>query len=96
MRAEDERPILRLRATGPQRNVAWTCRLEEGGERAGAAVAVADADGCLGLPLPAGLPLGYHRLAVELGGTAAELGLIVAPAACYLPAELGPGERRGV
>jgi 4-alpha-glucanotransferase len=45
------------------------------------------------MPLPAGLPLGYHRLTLEACGAAAQLDLIVAPARCHLSAQLGPGAR---
>jgi 4-alpha-glucanotransferase len=45
------------------------------------------------MPLPAGLPIGYHQLDLEAGGVMAQLGLIVAPARCHLPVELGPGAR---
>jgi 4-alpha-glucanotransferase len=92
--AEDPRPTLRLRSTGlAGRNITWACRLEDGGRRAGA-FAAPDAAGAIELPLPPGLPLGYHRLEIEAGGVAAEFGLIVAPPACYLPPELGQGQRR--
>lgn len=46
------------------------------------------------LPLPADLPTGYHRLLVQAGSgqVLGELPLIIGPARCYLPPELG--ERR--
>src|SRR5499427_6853708 len=47
----------------------------------------------LRLPLPAGLPLGYHRLQLEAGNISARINLIIAPDRCYLPAELGTGAR---
>src|SRR3984893_19142751 len=46
------------------------------------------------MPLPEGLPLGYHRLDLEAGEITARLNLIVAPDRCHLPAELGPGSRK--
>lgn len=88
--AEDAQPVLRLRLPESAREVVWTCSLEDGGELGGrwrAAVAPA------ALPLPPGLPIGYHRLAVEAAGVAAELDLIVAPAFCCLPPPLGEGAR---
>ncbi len=92
--AEDPHPALRLRLPEPRPTVAWTCRLEDGGQLSGeTAAAPAAAGGERALPLPPGLPLGYHRLDIDAGGVAAELTLIVAPAACHLPAELGPGAR---
>jgi 4-alpha-glucanotransferase len=45
------------------------------------------------MPLPAGLPLGYHRLELEAAGASAEVSLIVAPACCYLPKGLAPNAR---
>ena len=45
------------------------------------------------MPLPEGLPLGYHQLDLEAAGITARLSLIVAPARCHLPGALGPGAR---
>jgi 4-alpha-glucanotransferase len=45
------------------------------------------------LTLPAGLPLGYHRLDVEAGPENTTILLAVAPASAYLPPELGDGAR---
>ena len=59
--AEDPHPTLALRLPAAH-EIAWTCRLEDGEERSGRFVAQA---GAYAMPLPAGLPLGYHRLAVE-------------------------------
>ncbi len=47
----------------------------------------------MAMPLPAGLPLGYHRLAVGAGGAEAEIDLVVAPRRCHLPPQLGDGAR---
>jgi 4-alpha-glucanotransferase len=88
LHAEDPQPRLPLRLPPGGRSLEWTCRLETGGERSGRA----ELDGPA-LPLPAGLPLGYHRLAIDAPGAPAELDLIVAPAACHLPAALGPDHR---
>jgi 4-alpha-glucanotransferase len=90
VRAEDPHPTLALRLSDVTREVAWVCQLENGDERRGRVTA---AGGSVALPLPAGLPLGYHRLAVEAGGVRAELDLIVAPARCHLPPALAAGAR---
>src|SRR5581483_10655270 len=82
-------PVLYLRPGTRSGPVEWRCRFEGGGE-VGGAVALAP-DGAL--TLPGGMPLGYHRLDLAIGGDSASLSLIVAPAACYLPPELGPGRR---
>ena len=76
---------------GGQHEIAWLCRLETGEHRHGRVTANGAAE--FALPLPAGLPLGYHRLDLDAGGTAAALTLIVTPQACHLPAALGPGRR---
>jgi 4-alpha-glucanotransferase len=92
--AEDPRPDLTLRLPPRTREIAWTCRLEEGEERSGRlATGSATAVGSCVVPLPEGLPPGYHRLALDAGAVAAELDLIVAPARCHLPPQLGPGRR---
>ncbi len=52
-----------------------------------------DAGERIALPLPAGLPLGYHRLELDAGRVRTQLSLIVAPSCCYLPGALGPGAR---
>ena len=88
--AEDARPALALRLPEQTREVVWTCRFEDGGELRGQWQAP---PGAAALPLPPGLPLGYHRLALEAGGVAAELDLIVAPAFCCLPPPLAEGRR---
>jgi 4-alpha-glucanotransferase len=66
--------------------VEWHCRLEDGGERRGRSTATR-------LQLPAGLPLGYHRLAVAAREGSAEIDLVVAPRSCHLPDGLRPGAR---
>ena len=43
--------------------------------------------------LPAGLPLGYHRLELSGGGATAEISLVVAPASCHLGDGLQTGAR---
>src|SRR5215467_573635 len=92
--AEDPQPELGLRLPVKCRKIVWTCRLEDGGECHGHAVLDGGArKGRLMMPLPAGLPLGYHRLEVEAGNISADINLIVAPDRCYLPAELGTGAR---
>jgi len=80
---EEAAPVLRLRLTAEDR-VEWHCRFEAGGEAAG------QSDGAE-LRLPDGLPLGYHRLAIDGGGAVAELDLVVAPPSCHL----GPGLEAG-
>ena len=87
--AEDARPHLVLRLLAPTRELVWTCRLEDGSEQSGRLEADSGPGGSLVLPLPAGLPLGYHRLALEAGAVSTELTSIVAPPRCHLPAALG-------
>ena len=92
--AEDRHPALLLRLPARSSEIAWTCRLENGGERAGKLTLDAAAGRKrFALPLPPRLPLGYHRLVLGVGGVNAELDLIVAPARCYLPSQLGPRGR---
>jgi 4-alpha-glucanotransferase len=83
--AEDAAPVLNLRLADAV-PADWHCRLENGGEAAGRS------DGAV-LRLPAGLPLGYHRLSLTAGAATAEIGLAVAPATCHLPVGLQPGMR---
>jgi 4-alpha-glucanotransferase len=66
--------------------VDWHCRFEDGAQSSG------QSDGAA-LHLSPPLPTGYHRLALEGGGKAAEIELIVAPASCHLPDSLQPGRR---
>jgi 4-alpha-glucanotransferase len=91
--AEDRSPTLALWLPPNVREVAWACYLEGAGERCGRAVVRRAPKQGFMLALPAGLPLGYHRLEVEAGSIRASTNLIVAPACCYLPPELGPGAR---
>ncbi len=89
---------------GEERRIAWTLCLEDGAERAGetragelAEVAGATVDGTayrrLRLPLPDGLPEGYHRLELRAGELApGAMTLIVAPARALAP----PGRLWGV
>jgi 4-alpha-glucanotransferase len=90
--AEDPAPALPLRLPPAARALTWRCRLEDGSEQGGGlALDGARAGERYILPLPAGMPLGYHRLALAAGGVAAEISLAVAPARCHLPEALGPG-----
>lgn len=94
VRAGDSHPALTLRLPAGAGEVVWNCRLETGDERSGK-VAVArrkTREGFL-MPLPADLPLGYHRLRIEVKDEAAKIDLIIVPDRCHLPAELGPGAR---
>lgn len=86
-------------------SIDWTITLESGENRkgrlaVGAARLLAEhRDGRrrlrrIALPLDPGLPVGYHRLSVRLGGKEAATLLILAPRQCYLPPEIA-GERRG-
>jgi 4-alpha-glucanotransferase len=45
------------------------------------------------MPLPTGLPLGYHQLDLKAADVSARLTLIVAPAGCYLPRDLAGDAR---
>ncbi|MEW5962561.1 MAG: glycogen debranching protein GlgX [Pseudomonadota bacterium] len=87
------------------RPLAWRIALEDGGSVGGeviagtlAAVASRHVDGRhmmrLVLPLPADLPLGYHRLEMALAGAVSHGTLIVAPAHAYLPQWLSGGRRQ--
>jgi 4-alpha-glucanotransferase len=83
---EELAPVLTLRLPAEGDRVEWHCRLEDGTESAGRSEGAE-------LHLPAGLPLGYHRLAITGVGETAEIGLVVAPDACHLPDALQPGAR---
>jgi 4-alpha-glucanotransferase len=93
VRAEHPRPELALRLPTNCRKIVWKCRLEYGEECRGELPSEGTSGQRFSMPLPAGLPLGYHRLDVEAGGISTRINLIVAPDRCYLPAELGPGAR---
>jgi 4-alpha-glucanotransferase len=88
----EARAALSLRLPPQAAGVEWHCRLEDGSHLAG------KSDGAE-LVLPAGLSLGYHRLAVMRAGTGggraatAEIDLVVAPDSCHLPEALQPGAR---
>jgi MalQ N-terminal beta sandwich domain len=75
-----------LRLPNGSDSVEWRCRFEDGTEASGRS------DGSA-LRLPAPLPLGYHRLALQAGDETAEIELIVAPPSCHLPEALHPGRR---
>ncbi len=90
--AEATRKSLALRLPVGCREILWSCQIENGEHRSGR-ISKVDGERFL-MPLPDGLPLGYHQLDLDAGGTTARLSLIVAPDRCYLPAELGPGSRR--
>ena len=91
--AEATNPELILRLPDRCREISWTCRLESGEQRSGR-LAAASPGARFAMPLPTGLPFGYHQLDLEADSVKAQLSLIVAPARCHLPAELGPGAPR--
>jgi 4-alpha-glucanotransferase len=94
IQAKNACPRLPLRLPPGCRQVDWNCRFEDASERSGcAAVEQRPSAEDFALALPQGLPPGYHRLEVEAGGILAATDLIVTPARCYLPDELGPGAR---
>jgi 4-alpha-glucanotransferase len=75
-----------LRLPNGSNSVEWHCRFEDGTGVSGRSDAAV-------LRLPPSLPLGYHKLAVQVGGMATEIELIVAPPSCHLPEALQPGRR---
>jgi 4-alpha-glucanotransferase len=92
VRAEEPHPALTLRLPAGTAEAIWNCRLEGGDELSGS-IAIGRRrirEGFV-MPLPVDLPLGYHRLEIEVKGEAAKTDLIVVPERCHLPAELGPG-----
>ncbi len=92
--AEDSHPVLMVRPPAGTRSVAWTCDLENGEHRDGDIAVRRRIDkGRFAVPLPAGLPLGYHRLALDAGGLTAQTDLIVAPPRCHLAPQLEPHHR---
>jgi 4-alpha-glucanotransferase len=90
--AEETHPELALRLPDGCREIFWACRLENGEERSGR-LATPSVGARFALRLPVRLPLGYHQLELEAAGVAARLSLVVAPALCHLPKELGPNAR---
>jgi 4-alpha-glucanotransferase len=89
-----EAPLLRMRLP-PGSVIDWQCHFEEGDRTVGRGTAApVDNPGESDLHLPHGLPLGYHRLDLAVGGTAVGIGLSVTPAVCHLPSSLQPGQRR--
>ena len=92
--AEVTHPELGLRLPAGCREILWGCRLETGAERSGRLAVPSDGAGeRFAMPLPKGLPLGYHQLDLKAADVTARLSLIVAPACCYLPKELSPDAR---
>ncbi len=83
---EDPAPALPLRLPPGAGGAEWHCEFEDGSRASGRS------DGGE-LALPGGKPSGYHRLALAAGATTAEIRLVVAPGACFLPAALQPGAR---
>lgn len=90
VRAEDPHPTLTLRLPAAACSIAWSCRREDGETQSGGFAPPAQT---AALPLPPGLPLGYHRLAIEANSLHTEIDLVVAPARCHLPPPLGKGAR---
>ncbi|HVH75070.1 MAG TPA: 4-alpha-glucanotransferase [Stellaceae bacterium] len=92
--AEAGAPVLSLLPPPGAGRIEWVCHFEDGGERTGAFDFDAPGEGRrVALPLPAPLPLGYHRLDLAAGPVTAGLTLAAAPPACHLPAALGPGAK---
>ena len=92
--AEATHPELALRLPAGCREIVWVCRLENGEERSGRLVAPSAGTGRrFTMPLPTGLPVGYHQLDLKAADVSARLTLIVAPVCCYLPKDLA-GEAR--
>lgn len=85
-----EPAALALRARSGPGPARCTLLLEGGGERRWTADLAA---GEREVPLPGGLPPGYHRLSVETGGRACEALVISAPTRAYTG---GPGRAWGV
>ena len=81
-----EAPRLSLRLPAGAAGVEWHLRLEEGDQHSGRGEGSE-------LTLPAGLPLGYHRLTLGGGGTSAEISLVAAPDSCHLGPNLDRGAR---
>ena len=90
--SEATNPELVLQLPNGCREIVWACRLESGEQRSGV-LAMTSVREQAAVPLPAGLPPGYHQLDLEAGSVTARLSLIVASARCYLPAELEPRAR---
>ena len=102
--AETIEVLLRLPRRGPGDRVEWRLAPESGEARRGAAdidalplKERADVGGLAHesrtLAIAAGLPRGYHRLALRAGDTEANVLVIVAPAHCYRPPSLDDGAR---
>ena len=102
LRAEADDPGVAVQLPAGTRQLTWRIALEEGGELAGETpfdtlprLEAGMLDGQRlerrQLALPAGLPWGYHRLAIEPGGGA--MTLIVTPGRCWLPAAAAEGRR---
>jgi (1->4)-alpha-D-glucan 1-alpha-D-glucosylmutase len=75
----------RLTLRGMPESARWTLEEEAGERHEGQAPS-----GIMALP---SLPLGYHRLTVEIGGDVHRATLIAAPALCWQPEMLDAGER---
>src|SRR6516165_10207757 len=64
--AEAAHPELELRLPAGCREIVWACRLETGEASSGRLTAPSTGAGArFSMPLPAGLPVGYHQLDLE-------------------------------
>jgi len=103
VRGQDGALALNLRQNQLEKQLSWTITQEDGTVSAGETWAGTLHDegdralegqtmSCRRLVLPA-LPLGYHKLAVEIGNDRLETQLIMSPTHCYLPPAIANDER---
>jgi len=81
-----EAPVLNLPINGAAAE--WHLDFEHGGHAEGRREPGADR-----LPLPANLPIGYHRLRLAVDGATSTVDIAATPAACFLPPALEAGAR---
>jgi 4-alpha-glucanotransferase len=90
---EDRAPCIAVRPPKETRQIAWTCRREDGEMHRGVEPVAGSSDAAASVSLPTGLPCGYHHLALEAGGLVRAIDLVVVPKCCHLPPLLAEAGR---